>query len=139
MNWRPLGESEEKPLKNEMLWTKLANEALEPEGQTILHCRYVSKDKYKNGGWVNIYKSTFLLNPDTKDFLSLVKAMDIPVSPGRHFFKEPGQLKQFTLLFPYVPKHWKRFHLVELVKGGDGFRVQDIERNASGVYQIELS
>lgn len=122
-----------------MLWSQLANEALALEGQTIVHCCYVSTDKYKNGGWVNIYKSTFLVNPDTKDFLSLAKAINIPVNPGRHFFKTPGQIKQFTLLFPYVPKFWKRFHLVELVNGGAGFKVCDIERNSSGIYHVQLS
>lgn len=139
MNWKPLGEREEKPLENEMLWSQLANEALNIEGQTIVHCRYISTDKFKNGGWVNICKSTFLVNADTKDFLALAKAINIPVNPGRHFFKTPGQIKQFTLLFPHVPKFWKCFHLVELVKGGAGFKVKDIERNATGVYQIDLT
>ncbi len=139
MTWKPMGEREPQPLENQMLWSQLACDALEPEGQTILHCRYVSTDKYLNGGWINIYKSTFLVNPDTKDFLSLVQAHNIPVSPGRHMFRQAGQLKQFTLLFPYVPRYWRRFHLVELVRGGGGFRVKDIERNKSGVYHINLS
>lgn len=138
MQWHPLGESEEKPMENEMLWTSLALGAQATEGQTTVHCKYVSQDKYKNGGWVNIYKTTFLVNPDTKDMLPLAQAYNVPVSPARHYFKQAGQLKQFTLLFPQVPRHWKRFHLLEVAEKG-GFRVTDITRNDSGVYHVQLS
>jgi len=139
MKWHPLGEPDEKPMANEMLWTALALEAQQAEAQTLVHCSYVSQDKYKNGGWVNIYKSTFLVNPDTKDMLALAQAYNVPVSPARHYFKEAGQLKQFTLLFPQVPKHWKRFHLLEVADKGGGFRVTDITRNDRGVYQVQLT
>ena len=139
MKWHPLGEPDEKPMANEMLWTALALEAQQAEAQTLIHCSYVSQDKYKNGGWVNIYKSTFLVNPDTKDMLALAQAYNVPVSPARHYFKEAGQLKQFTLLFPQVPKHWKRFHLLEVADKGGGFRVTDITRNDRGVYQVQLT
>lgn len=139
MKWHPLGEPEEKPMENEMLWTFLALEGQETEGQTLIHCRYVSQDRYKNGGWVNIYKSTFLVNTDTRDMLAMTQAFNVPVHPARHFFKEAGQLKQFTLLFPPVPRHWGRFHLLEIAESGGGFRVCDIKRNDSGVYRVELS
>ena len=139
MKWHPLGEPDEKPMANEMLWTALALEAQQAEAQTLVHCSYVSQDKYKNGGWVNIFPSTFLVNPDTKDMLAMAQAFNVPVSPARHFFKQAGQLKQFTLLFPQVPKHWKRFHLLEVADTGGGFRVSDISRNDSGVYHVQLS
>jgi hypothetical protein len=139
MKWYPLGQPEEKPLENEMLWTSLACKAQEVDGQTFLHCRYVSKPKYLNGGWINIYESTYLVNADTRDMLPMVQAYNVPIGPAKHHFKEPGQLKQFTLLFPKVPKHWKRFHLLEMVKGADGFKVMDIVRNDTGVYHIQLT
>lgn len=139
MKWEPLGEREEKSMENEMLWTELALRAQETEGQTVVHCRYVSQTKYQNGGWVNIYATTYLVNPDTKDMLAMAQAFNVPVSPARHFFKQAGQLKQFTLLFPQVPKHWKRFHLLEVADTGGGFRVSDISRNDSGVYHVQLS
>jgi len=139
MKWHPLGEPEEKPMENQLLWTALALQGQEAEGQTLIHCRYVSKKTYRNGGWVNIYKSTYLVNPDTKDMLPLSQAFNVPVSPARHYFKEAGQLKQFTLLFPRVPTHWKRFHLLEVAEAGGGFRVSDISRNASGIYHVELT
>ena len=139
MKWYPLGEPEEKPMANEMLWTALALQAQETEGQTLVHCKYVSQDKYQNGGWVNIYQSTYLVNSDTNDMLVMAQAYNVPISPAKHYFKQAGQLKQFTLVFPRVPKHWKRFHLLEVADSGGGFRVSDITRNESGVYHVQLS
>ena len=37
------------------------NESFKEEAQTIVHCNYVSKRKYVNGGWVNIYPTTYLV------------------------------------------------------------------------------
>ena len=150
MKWTPLHNKYEGDLENDLLLFDLAKKALEPEGQTIIHCTYVSKRKYVNGGWVNINKNTFLVNPDTKDMLTMVdptkkdmlymvQAFNVPVSPGRHVFTRAGQLKRFTLLFPQVPKHWKRFHLLEIADPENGFRITDIVRNDTGVYHIELT
>jgi hypothetical protein len=139
MKWYPLGQPEEKPLENEMLWTDLAYKAQEVEGQTLVHCKYVSKDKYANGGWVNIYDTTFLVNPDTHDMLRLVQAYNVPISPEKHYFKQARQLKTFTLVFPRVPKHWKSFNLLEVAGKGGGFHVTNIVRNDSGIYHIELT
>ena len=138
MTWRPVSDDELKPLENEMLWSFLAQQAEESEGQTFLYCRYVSKYMYANGGWVNIDESTYLENADTGDRLELTNAIGIPVGPHRHYFKKPGELKQFLLLFPKVPKFWKSFHLVERA-GAGSFRVRDIERNSSGIYHIQLT
>jgi hypothetical protein len=140
MTWRPLGEPNHPPLENEMLWTNLAYKAQdEVEGQTVIHCKYVSKEKYANGGWVNIYDTTFLVNPDTRDMLRLVQAYNVPISPEKYYFKQVRQLKKFTLVFPNVHKHWKHFNLLEITGKGGGFHVTDIVRNESGVYNIELS
>jgi hypothetical protein len=137
MSWKPVGENAEKPLSNELLWTALALQAMETEGQTLIHCRYVSKKKYRNGGWVNILPTTYLINADTGERLTLVQAMDIPVSPDRHVFGRAGEWKSFTLLFPRIPAFWKRFHFVE-VAGVGGFSVRDMIRNEKGVYHLVL-
>jgi hypothetical protein len=139
MTWRPLGEPNEKPLENDMLWTDLALKAQEPEGQTLVNCKYVSKDKYANGGWVNIYDTTFLVNPDTHDMLRLVQAYNVPISPEKHYFKVARQIKSFTLVFPRVPKYWRIFNLLEVAGKTDGFHVTNISRNESGIYNIQLT
>lgn len=107
------------------------------EGMTVVHCSYVSKKKYVNGGWVNIYKTTYLLGPDRAE-LGLVHAENIPLAPGRHMFSKAGELKRFSLYFPLVPKSWDRFDLVERTRTSDGFLVSDIRRNDSGIYEVNL-
>ena len=138
MTWRPVNDDELKPLENELLWEHLAEKAANSDGQTMLYCRYISKTYYQNGGWVNIDEDTYLENAHTFERIDLTHAIGIPLSPRRHFFKNGGELKQFVLLFPPIPKFWKTFHLVERA-GAGSFRVRDIERNSSGIYHIQLT
>lgn len=111
-------------------------ESFQEDGQTIVHCSYVSKRKYVNGGWVNIYPTTFLMYYD--EMLPLLHAENIPLGPGKHMFNKPGELKQFTLIFPPVPNGWEYFNLVEECPSTDGFVVTNIKRNNSGVYEVML-
>ena len=111
-------------------------DSLHEEGQTIVHCLYVSKTKYINGGWVNIHPTTFLVRED--ETLPLLHAENIPMAPGMHMFKRPGEIKHFTLIFPAIPKEWKAFSFIEECSSGAGFVVRNITRNDSGVYNIFL-
>jgi hypothetical protein len=144
MTWRQLPEDDDffyfqrrftdKPLS----WKELAKSVTSNEGQTIIHCRYVSKKKYLRGGWVNIFRTTYLYGPDGRERLSLATALNIPYAPARHFFKKTGELKSFTLVFPLLPKHWEWFSLREHTDMGSGFVYRKIMRNESGVYEIEI-
>jgi hypothetical protein len=111
-------------------------DSLHEEGQTIVHCRYVSKTKYINGGWVNIHPTTFLVRED--ETLPLLHAENIPMAPGMHMFKRPGEIKHFTLIFPVIPKEWAAFSFIEECSSGGGFVVRNLTRNDSGVYNIFL-
>jgi hypothetical protein len=106
------------------------------EAQTLVHCNYVSKRKFINGGWVNIHSTTYLEHND--ETISLLHAENIPMAPGMHMFKRPGELKKFTLVFPRIPKEWKRFNLIEECPSGSGFLVTNIERNNTGIYEVSL-
>ena len=111
-------------------------DSLHEEGQTIVHCLYVSKTKYVNGGWVNIHPTTFLVR--NEETLPLLHAENIPMAPSMHMFKRPGELKNFTLIFPAIPKEWDQFCLIEECSSGGGFVVKNLSRNDSGVYQVSL-
>jgi hypothetical protein len=111
-------------------------DSLHEEGQTIVHCRYVSKTKYINGGWVNIHPTTFLVR--NEETLPLLHAENIPMAPSMHMFKRPGEIKHFTLIFPAIPKEWKAFSFIEECSSGGGFVVRNMTRNDSGVYNIFL-
>jgi hypothetical protein len=105
--------------------------------QTIVHCRYMSKYEYGDGGWVSLSPATYLVNAETLEQLQLVEAEGIPLSPQCHYFDRPGQFMDFTLVFPEMPAHWRRFHLIEQEHGG-GFQVRMIRRNQEGVYHIQV-
>ena len=107
------------------------------DAQTLVHCSYVSKTKYINGGWVNIYPTTFLVHEN--EVLPMLHAFNVPIAPNTHVFKRVGELKQFTLVFPAVPKEWDTFSLIENCNDHEGFVVINIERNDSGVYEVNIN
>ena len=51
----------------------------------------------------------------------------------------PGDKMRFTLIFQGIPKTWNRFSLCEKTLIGDGFVVNDIFKNKSGVYEININ
>jgi hypothetical protein len=119
-----------------MVWTELASKAEESEGQSLFYCHY--ENSFESGGWVNIEGDTYLENADTFEKLELISVLGVPLAPFRHYFTKPGEHKKFVLLFPKIPTYWKRFHLVECA-GPGSFRVRDISRNTTGVYQLKLN
>jgi hypothetical protein len=56
-----------------------------PERQTIIHCYYVASPIYVNGGWMNIFPTTILVNTDTRESLQLISAINVPMSPAKFF------------------------------------------------------
>lgn len=117
--------------------SKLNNEINE-ESCTIVHCTYIASDKYVNGGWVNIFPTT-ILEPNDNSFqqLPLLHAINIPVAPKKHYFKNKGDVLRFTLYFPAIPANWKTFSLIEIIdSGGIGLSASAILRNNTGVYNV---
>lgn len=110
------------------------NEQWVKERQTIVHCSYVSKRKYINGGWINIHPNTYLVH--SADKLQLLHAENIPLAPAIHVFTRVGEPLQFTLIFPAIPKDWKSFSLVEKCNSSNGFIIHDIQRNNVGLYEV---
>ena len=110
----------------------------EEAGYTLIHCTYVAKAIYVNGGWINIWPSTWLEPDASGDRLLLLHALEIPLAPARHYFKAAGQVKRFTLVFPQLPESWDYFTLKEQTDTGLGFVVSNIRRNSWGVYHVTL-
>lgn len=139
MTWRPLKKDED-PFADSGsdVIAQLAFEAYIEKAYTIVHCEYKAPKMYMNGGWINIWPSTYLWERDSDDHLRLLHAFNIPIAPEYHQFNKVGDIKRFTLIFPAIPKHWDRFSLKEIAGGHDGFHVFDIQRNTTGVYQIAL-
>ena len=117
-------------------------EEVREEACTIVHCTYVAKIKYVNGGWVNIHAKTvlhiaegFMKKPEQ---LELLHAFNIPIAPAKHYFSQAGDVIRFTLYFPPLPSDWTSFTLVEDTGYFNGFTACGIPRNSTGVYNVFL-
>lgn len=106
------------------------------ETVTIINCTYVAPQKYVNGGWINIFPTTYLINQTTNIELPMIHAINIPLAPEKYIFSKTGDVKRFLLYFPVLPKYWKFFHLIEKVEDCYGFSAYNIERNETGLYEV---
>ena len=111
----------------------------EEEGYTYLHCVYYTSPKYSWGWWVNMDAGCHLVSAVSTEKLALIKAINIPMSPARHYLKRKGDCLNFTLIFPRVPDDWTVFHFREPSFSGDGLSISHIARNTSGVYRLRIA
>lgn len=109
------------------------------EAITIVHCMYIASPKFTNGGWVNLFPTTYLYNQVDRSKLPMQNAFNIPIAPNRHEFKHVGDIIRFILYFPPIPKHWKIFNIIEETNSGYGLSACNIERQESGIYQVIIS
>lgn len=131
--------------------------SFEEEGYTYLHCTYFTSPRYKRGWWVNINKESYLING--KETIKMIQAINIPLSPEKHYLKKFGDCLRFTLIFPAVPNHWSCFNFIERMARGltlhetvdsndgsktisyhesKGLYINNIVRNNSGVYRVKI-
>jgi hypothetical protein len=129
--------------------------SFEEEGYTYLHCTYITSPRYHSGWWVNISEDSFLTNG--KEEIKMLQAMNIPLSPKKHYLKKFGDSLQFVLIFPAVPKSWNTFNfiertqptlskersfdaelgvVIETIQKSEGLYINNIERNNTGVYKV---
>jgi hypothetical protein len=108
------------------------------ERATTIHCHYISPNKYTNGGWINIAETTFLMNKEDHSMLPLIQVNHIPISPEKHYFKKANQKFGFTLFFPSLPDNWKSFSLIEVTNEPSPVIIHEIERNRTGVYNVNI-
>lgn len=97
------------------------------EKYTKIDFGYQAKDYYDNGGWVNIYKTTYLLTND-KIKLPLVNAENIPYAPDKHHFETTVDYLFFSLYFPPLPAGTDSIDFIESDEPGkDWFKFYDID------------
>lgn len=97
---------------------------------TILNFKY--KDLFNGdtiGTSINILKSTYLEDNDTKKRYQLLKTENIPYSPEFHRFKKPGDSLIFSLHFEPLPTSVNSFDLIESSQG-NGFKFSNIKFKA---------
>ena len=84
------------------------------KGKTTLFFSLVNQIK---DGYFCADKNTFLIYPDGTRSV-LLRAEGIPVCPGMHRFKEPGQKLSFSLVFPAIRENTPWIDMVEECSSG---------------------
>ncbi len=91
----------------------LIDQGLSETGRTFMHCTFTSQPEYIDGGWLNIFPTTYLVNWETGKKVRMEFALDIPVAPKCHFFRRVNEQIRFTLIFPKLPADSQTFTLIE--------------------------
>lgn len=90
---------------------------------------YIAKQENGNSSWVKIERNSFIRPVGSDVKYRLIKAINIPYSPNKHFFKCTGQVLRYTLLFPALPKNTKEIDIIEKLAPGNYFNFFRVQLN----------
>jgi hypothetical protein len=107
---------------------------IEEERCIIVHCKILSY-----GGFVRVWKSTFLIEQNGTSRANLLFALDICVAPEWCYLEKEDGFSYFTLIFETLPKRVSAFVLQEVIPEPGGFISPLIQRNQTDVYQTILT
>lgn len=110
-------------------------EIISIEKQVIVHVKYKGSF-YKNQ--IGILKSTFLCSKNSDHKSELLFTENISVYPKRTYVPY-GKNKIFTLIFSGLPKSCREFDLFENISDGEACVIQNISRNGSDVYTVNIA
>lgn len=105
----------------------------EEQRTTIVHCKIYSPFPTL----ARIWKSTFLVEDGGRK-VPLLKAFNIAMAPNWSLFNAEDSFVNFTLLFEGLSKGCSRFQLLEDIAEDGGFFSEDIKRNGTDVYTVNL-
>lgn len=83
------------------------------EEYTIIDFFYHASKIYDNGGWVQISGDSFIRRSNGGEKLKLIKAVNIPIAPNKHYFKSQNDTLAYTLYFPALPSGTLLFDIIE--------------------------
>jgi hypothetical protein len=106
----------------------------EEQRTTIVHCRIYTPFPTL----ARIWNTTYLLE-DNGNKVALIKAFNISMAPDWTWFETEQGFFHFTLLFEGLSKGCTLFQVVEDIAEPGGFFSDRIRRNATDVYEAELS
>lgn len=83
---------------------------------------YARISQFRSFAWISICHDTFIRPVGIEQKLSLIKAVNIPCEPQKHFFKNEKDFLCYTLYFPPLPKDVKTIDIIEKeINGGNWF------------------
>ncbi len=83
---------------------------------TLVRCRYVVQDDYNplfEQLTIFMKQETFIRDRATGRLYQLMDTRNIPIEPGRRLLQRPGQVVEFDLIFPPIPKTIKQIDIFE--------------------------
>jgi len=101
---------------------------------TIVHCKIYTPFPTM----ARVWSSTYLVE-ENGNKIPLIKAFLISMAPDWTWFDAEQGFFHFTLLFEGLSKGCALFHVVEEINEPGGFFSDRIRRNATDVYEVELS
>ena len=114
--------------------THIDTAALE-DSFVYVHCYF--QNKWENM-LIRIWKTTYLVDKGSGTRSRLIHAENISFAPVWTQIPDKAGYS-FLLIFSGLPKSCKQFDLVEEIKEPGGFFVQNISRNETDVYHINIS
>jgi hypothetical protein len=116
-------------------------EALTNVDAQTLEDSYVYVHCYFNNVWNNmlirIWKTTYLVDCVSSFRAKLIHAENISLAPVWTQIPD-GKQYTFLLIFSGLPKSCTQFDLIEEIPEPGGFVIQNISRNETDVYHIDL-
>jgi hypothetical protein len=99
--------------------TKVDHQVLKIEmGDELTRVDFMYRNPYDYSGWIQISRNSFIRVAGSQVKLGLVKAVNIPIAPTKHFFKRKGDYLAYTLYFPALPKGTKKIDIIEREASG---------------------
>lgn len=74
---------------------------------------YRANALFVNGGWAQISPQSFIRPVGSDMKLMLVKAVNIPYAPNKHYFKSHTEILIYTLYFPRIPAGTLTIDIIE--------------------------
>lgn len=88
---------------------------------TRIDFAYNTDSKYINGGWVQMHDSCFIRPVKSEVKFPMIKAVNIPIAPRKHYFKTVKDCLFYTLFFPALPINTKAIDIIELETNDPNF------------------
>lgn len=82
---------------------------------------------YDNGGWIQMDENAYIQPVGSATKYRLIKAIGIPITPLKHYFKRKGEYHTYTLIFPGLPKNTKKIDIIEKLAPGTYFNFFNID------------
>jgi hypothetical protein len=88
---------------------------------------YKASMVYIKGGWIQMERDAYIQPIGSTQKYRLVKAIGIPITPLKHYFKRQGEYHTYTLIFPALPKNTKKIDIIEKSAPGTYFNFYNLD------------